>query len=119
MKCTTEGCHREARRGGGACGACRMRACRARHPMRAKFQALQRSAQKRRIAFLLTFEQFETWAREVHYVDLVGVRGFHCDRMRAEGGYEMGNIRLLHYTENCSKGSHLERGLRGSSEAAS
>ena len=87
--------------------------------MVAKFKGVRSSAQKRGIPFTLTLEQFTAWAIETGYLDLVGVRGHHCDRIEASKGYEMGNIRLLHYTENCSKGSRLERGLRGSSDAAS
>ena len=118
MSCKTAGCKGKVGKIGGSCGACRMRKCRSANPMSTKFKALQRSAEKRGIPFLLTLEQFSVWATESNYLDLVGVRGHHCDRVDASKGYEVGNIRLLHFTTNCSKGARSERGLRKAPNAA-
>ncbi|MDB6117399.1 MAG: hypothetical protein JWO08_1180 [Verrucomicrobiaceae bacterium] len=92
--------------------ALRMVKWRARHPMKCRFDWVRSSARKRGIAFLLTLEQFTSWAEEVGYLEHCGVRGYHCDRIDASKGYEAGNLRLLHYTANCSKGARSERGLR-------
>jgi hypothetical protein len=83
-----------------------MKEWRERNPLKAYFNWLKRSADKRGIAFSLTLQQFARWCEKTSYLELVG-RGdaMSCDRKNPERGYEPGNIRLLSYRENARLGA--------------
>lgn len=93
------------------CSKCAMRKWRARNPMRAQFNWLLRSAQKRGIPVTITFDEFSAWAIENDYLARVGRSpdSVHCDRRDSTKGYSLDNIRILTASENCSKGAWSER----------
>lgn len=90
-----------------------MRRWRANHPYHAQFNWLRRSAQKRDIAFRLTYDQFVSWAMSCDYLAKVGKTAgcYHCDRIDASRGYEVGNLQLLPVAVSCAK-DQWRRGWR-------
>lgn len=105
---------RQAARRSPNCSACNMKAWRAKNPLDAHFNWLKRSAEKRRIPFLLTKEEFRVWCEQTSYLQLVGVNAMSCDRIDPERGYESDNIRILSYRENARLGAvHLWRKRKG------
>jgi hypothetical protein len=79
--------------------------------MRAQFNWLLRSAEKRGIEVTITFDEFSTWAIENDYLARVGRSpdSVHCDRKDSTKGYSLDNIQILTASQNCSKGAWSER----------
>ena len=82
-----------------------MKEWRSKNPLKAQFNWLKRSAEKRHIPFLLTLGEFGTWCEQTAYLQLVGVNAMSCDRIDPNRGYEIGNIRILGYRENARLGA--------------
>ena len=89
------------------CTKCRARRWRANNPLKSVYKELRGSARKRKIPFTLTIEHLEEVCEDSGYLALKGCEGFnlHIDRIRAEGGYEDGNIQVLTCSENVAKGN--------------
>jgi hypothetical protein len=109
--CRTPYCRNDHGKRSPICSKCAMRRWRVRNPMKAQFNWLFRSAQKRGIQFLLTLSEFTTWALENNYLARVGREpdSVHCDRRDASKGHSLDNIRILTASINCSKGAWSER----------
>jgi hypothetical protein len=104
--CTNDAAPAESRTGG-LCAKCKKSDYRERNPLRYAFENIRRSAQKRRIQFSLTLEEFEAFCKETNYLKLKGNGcGFmHVDRKDSTKGYSENNIQILEHSENCSKGN--------------
>lgn len=96
---------RQAGRRSPLCSCCAMKEWRSKNPLKAQFNWLKRSAEKRHIPFLLTLGEFGTWCEQTAYLQLVGVNAMSCDRIDPNRGYEIGNIRILGYRENARLGA--------------
>lgn len=114
MKVCSSCRRRQAGRRSPKCSCCAMKEWRAKNPLGAHFNWLKRSAEKRRVPFLLTLEEFRVWCVQTSYLQLVGVNAMSCDRIDPERGYEPGNIRILSYRENARLGAiHSWRKRKG------
>lgn len=105
---------RQAARRSPNCSACNMKAWRTSHPLEARFAWVKESARRRGVAFKLTLPEFGAFCDETGYLDSVGVNCASIDRIDLEHGYEVGNIRILPYRENCRLGAlhqHKKRRL--------
>lgn len=104
--CLTARCLNRAATACHYCHKCRKRKYREAHPERYAYENLRRSAQLRRIAFLLTFEQWLEFIQTTEYDP--ARRGCHegaltVDRIDSSRGYESGNIRPLEFMENSTR----------------
>lgn len=87
------------------CDACRTRIWREKNPRLAAYFNLKRSAQKREIEFLLTFEEFWQVIRYTKYIQRKG-RGedsLQIDRIREDEGYTRDNIQVTTKKKNKEK----------------
>ncbi len=93
------------------CHKCNMRLWRARNPMRDAFNNLRNSANKRRIGFALTFEEFQLICNTTGYLKQRGSRAssLQIDRVDNLRGYEVGNISVISCSENTAKGNRERR----------
>lgn len=96
---------RQAGRKSIRCSKCSMKQWRQDHPLEARFAWVKQCAIKRQIPFKLTIEQFSAFCDETGYLTSVGVNGMSIDRIDPDKGYEVGNIRILPYQENCRLGA--------------
>lgn len=82
-----------------------MRAWRAAQPLRAAFATLRDHARARGIEFVITFEDFERFARETEYVERTGpfAQCLTVDRIENDRGYVPGNIQALTRAKNAEK----------------
>lgn len=82
--------------------------------MRAAYQALKFNAKRRGKIFLLTFEEFEEFAVKTDYITGRGKmkESYSIDRVNDNGGYEIGNIKILTLSDNTKKQRKLEYDYR-------
>lgn len=106
-KCATKYCRNKAAVGRTLCHKCKQRRFRESHPKKAAYANLKAKAIYRKIKFTLTLEQFEKIAEGTEAFDKEGNRNgdYHFDRIDATRGYEVGNVQVLHSSENISKGN--------------
>lgn len=114
FKCETPYCrNRKARKGNGyflrLCWKCRSRQLKERHPATYVMNALRQRARKRRIPWGITLADFKTWCAQTGYLVKRGHgKGLATiDRINANEGYHIGNIQILEYLENCTKGHYV------------
>lgn len=106
MICETKHCRNSAVKGRKVCHKCRKAAWRAKHPIKAAFNALRDSARSRNIEFGLTLEQFEAFC---HKTKLITNKGkpdaitYSVDRIRNEFGYFDWNIQKMTLQDNIQK----------------
>lgn len=103
--CKHWGCNRPVRgKGQKVCSTCHSRLQRMRNKKRYIFDQTRDSARKRGIEFNLTFKQFLEFDAETDYCARRGrnPEDLTIDRIKTTRGYEVGNIRVLTWIENCS-----------------
>jgi hypothetical protein len=107
--CSTPRCMRPARAGRADCETCKARKWRTRHPERALWLNLRKSAKKRGIPFCLGFEEFKAFCDRENFVARVGSgpEDATIDRREASGPYHIDNIRVLTNRENGTLGGAL------------
>jgi hypothetical protein len=103
-KCVSHGCRRRHAKDRNRCETCKSRLYRLNHDAHYAYGNLRSSARKRRIKFLLTFEQFKAFCDATGYLEKRGKDPMSAsiDRIRTSGPYEVGNIRILTYADNVS-----------------
>lgn len=79
--------------------------------MQDSFNNLRNSANKRRIAFALSFDDFCTLCKATGYLEGKGnfAESLHIDREDNRKGYEPGNIRVITCSQNAAKGNGERR----------
>jgi hypothetical protein len=100
------------------CHKCKTRLYRANNPIRYAFGAIKDSAKKRGIPFNIAYSDFETWCNNTGYATGKGVKRLtdHCDRIRDDEGYHIGNIQLLSQGDNIRKQRERERQAKEDNE---
>lgn len=103
--CKHWGCNNLAASRGWICETCKSRKSRINNPQRYAFQQVKRSADLRSIPFNLTFDEFLEFDRQTSYVASKGreSESLTIDRIDSSRGYEIGNIRALTWSQNCTK----------------
>lgn len=93
------------------CGSCYKAQWRVDNPERAAYGIQRDHARKRSIPFTLTFEQWWAVVEPSGYMDGRGClrHQLHVDRIEAERGYEVGNIRVITCAENAAKDNNRWR----------
>jgi hypothetical protein len=104
--CATDSCKNNSD-GREFCGTCRRRKARESNPIKAAWENLHYSANKREIFFDLTLEEFTEFCYETEYMKGKGrkVGGYNVDRI-IEGklpGYTKSNIQCLDKQKNVKK----------------
>lgn len=91
------------------CNKCRTKRWKLNNPLRAAFCDVRASALKRRIPFLISFEEFQGFLEGTDYLERKGkcLGDLHLDRIDAQRGYEIGNLQILTALENLHK-QHFE-----------
>lgn len=114
-KCQHYGCANEARSKGADCETCKARKRRLKNPLHYAFETVRSSARKRKIAFLLSFQEFEKFCRETDYLNRKGreLESLTIDRIDPALPYQFNNIRALTWRENCF---HLVEGMTNPAE---
>lgn len=89
------------------CGKHRHRFNKENNPVRYTYNLLKSNARRRGKPFALSFEYFEQFCRETNYIELKGRGGgkMSIDCKVAALGYIEGNIRILEFSHNASKGN--------------
>ncbi len=103
--CVSWGCRRPKLSDQYICSTCKSRLQRYRNPEKYAFNAIRDSAKRRKIPFLLTFEEFQDFNRRTGYLTKKG-REFEdltIDRIDSSKPYQADNIRALSWIDNCSK----------------
>ena len=103
--CRHHGCRNQRRQDGTDCNTCRSRKWRMNNPKRYAFGELRKSANKRKIPFELTFEQFLEFDKQTGYVANKGNEhdALSVDRIDSSKGYSIDNIRALTWLDNVSQ----------------
>lgn len=105
--CAVKYCRKRRLSDRSLCSKHKMERWRAANPMRAGYSTLGDHARRRRLAFTITFEDYEELCRLTSYLDSKGTER-HClqlDRIDPLRGYEPGNLRVITCAENTSKGN--------------
>ena len=101
------------------CPRCCSRKYRKANPIKDAFNNLKSSAAKRNIPFSLTFEEFAKWDKATGYTEKKGkdINSASVDRRNPNGGYCIGNIRIMTYGENAFQGSQQHKSVMDECEA--
>jgi len=106
MNCKNNECDKFKEAAKALCQRCILRRWRRRNPIRNAYHNLKSSAHKRKIPFLLTWDEFKQWCADTGYVESKGRthQSSTVGRLDANKGYSLNNMKLEKWIENTSKG---------------
>jgi hypothetical protein len=115
--CCVKGCRHKVNsskhsHSGMFCRRCRDRRYKISNPVGYAWDKLKWSAKSRKITFTLTKEQFRLFCLATGYATLKGktAGSLSIDRIKADRGYEFGNIQVLTLADNSRK-AHVDARL--------
>jgi len=101
-------------KGGWVCSKHLMERWRANNPIRNAYTQIRSSAGKRKIPFLITFKEFKRFIEDSDYLQQSGrdPNDSTIDRIDAEKGYQVGNLRVISNGENVWKWNAYDKLVR-------
>lgn len=102
--CHTQYCRNNAK-GRKFCSTCRVRAARAKDPVKTAWLNLKHNAKRRGVLFTIALEDFRQWCHKVEYIGHRGrsAESYTIDRRHNDVGYHLDNIQVLTNRDNVKK----------------
>jgi hypothetical protein len=109
--CCVKHCRKPKAKGRRVCHKHHVTAWRMNNPLKAAYATLRDHAKRRKLAFTLTLQQFESIVVPSGYLDCKGNTKYdlHLDRIDPLRGYEYDNIQVLTCSENSAKGATKDK----------